>query len=210
MKIAIVVIVLAIAAGLYIVFGQSASTLNTTGSTLAKALGLSPAQLAALTPAQIAALNAGQSLPAVSSTTQPQPNAQATLSYQSPSPIANDAALATAGLGAVSSIINAFTSNPSNGGSTGGTTTGPTYAQAGISPDLPLTPASPSLLVPLNGDPAVVGTDSLLTSSIDYPGIQSYMTAPDPFAVDTSSLAVPDQLGVDTNAYDGTGGAVYT
>lgn len=57
-------------------------------------------------------------------------------------------------------------------------TTGPTYAQAGIQPDLPLTPASPSLLVPLNGDPAVTPASDI-NPGLDYPGLQSYMDNPD-------------------------------
>jgi hypothetical protein len=67
---------------------------------------------------------------------------------------------------------------------TPGVTTGPTYQQANI---LPLTPSSPSLLVPLAGNPGVGGGGvSDINSAIDYPGIQSYMSdpnAPDPNVV---------------------------
>jgi hypothetical protein len=55
---------------------------------------------------------------------------------------------------------------------------GPTYAQAGIQPDLPLTPPSPSLLTPLEGSPAV-NSSSDINPGVDYPGLQTYMVNPD-------------------------------
>lgn len=88
--------------------------------------------------------------------------------FRSPSPIIQNGSLGTAGAATAAGI-----------------TTGPTYAQAGISPDLPLTPSSPSLLTSLYGDPAVTSVSDQ-SSMIDYPGLQTYMsdpTAPDPNAV---------------------------
>lgn len=89
--------------------------------------------------------------------------------FASPSPIIKNASLNTAG---------ASTSTY------GGITTGPTLQQA-LPTDI-ATPAaggiSPSLLVPLNGDPAVTSVNDI-NSGLDYPGIQTYMTdpsAPDP------------------------------
>lgn len=175
MKIAI--IFAAVAVGLYLVFSQ--------GSNITSALtGQRPILTTGSTPGVLngtAVVGAGYS------------NAPGGY-YASPSPVIAAASLATAGANVTSAIVNAFNQNPAPGNIGVGVTTGPTYAQAGISPDLPLTPSSPSLLVSLNGSPAVIDS-SIASDLIDYPGIQTYMT---------------DPTAPDPNAYDGTGGAVYT
>lgn len=200
MKTIIIVVVIAVAAGLYLVFSNSnaqAAQANFNSLTPAQLLALSPSQIGLLTPsqqAQLAALRAN-------------PSNYASAPFTSPSPVNSDAAVLTSGISAIGAAIGTIGSllNSPNGVApatsiTGGVpvtveeTTGPTYQQAGILPDLPLTAPSPSLLVPINGDPAVIDTGSL-TSQLDYPGIQSYMI---------------DPTQIDTNTYDGTGGVFYS
>lgn len=98
----------------------------------------------------------------VNANTQLPPPPMSTL-YSSPSPIIAQSTLRTAGAGTFQA------------------------AGTGSAMNLPLTPVSPSLLVPLNGDPGVgAGGVTDLNPGLDYPGIQNYMidpNAPDPNAV---------------------------
>ncbi len=199
MKATIVIVILAVAAGLYLVFSHPSASLtgpNLQSLTPAQLLALSPTQVAQLTPSQQATIAALRS----------NPSNYASNLFLSPSPIQNNAGVLTAGINTIGAAIGAigkYLNAPAVGSTQApttttdtftGVTTGPTYQQAGILPDLPLTAPSPSLMVPLNGDPAVIDSGGL-SSGIDYPGIQTYMT---------------DPTSIDTNAYDGTGGAFFS
>jgi hypothetical protein len=220
MKAGIIVVVLAaVAIGLYLVFSTPTATL--TGANLGS---LTPAQLLALSPSQIATLTPSQQ--ATIAALRANPSNYASNPFASPSPIQSNAGIISAGVGAIGSLIGGIgtllngpaaatpatsvtggavvpagttTSGPTlaqaglvppdqgtTGFNTGGSPVGPTYEQAGISPDLPLTAPSPSLIVPLAGDPAALETTTL-----------------------DASIPLADDY-YDPNAYAGTGDVTYS